>query len=524
MRPESGKHLDCSSHSCDPPRCHRICIVGLYENTVQYVFLCLHAERSLTRTVNYLIHPQPGTLAAPRVGSAVAVLVIYYILLIPVLVCYARLIYTILTDPGFLPYGPQWYAQHHTDRASHSNGLTTHGENDALPPEKKSQDDSSGCSTSRGPDLEAGSKHNIGMEFWHKDIFICNYDGRPAWCSTCMNFKPDRTHHCREVNRCVLKMDHFCPWVGGIVSETSLKFFMQLAAYTVLYTIHCLISMAYFVAERRKKTGELDVNMVVTVALGGLFLLFSFGITSSSVQLAMTNLTTVENLTKNTKVWYIAVLIPRPELSPPAGQPPKFMTITYPRPPEEQLILQQHGGYVPPAADTPSDNPMRSSSRAPSHYIPPRTFAILETRKGENPFDLGRLENLKQVLGYNCLDWILPWKRSPCADHSSPISSFKMNDDLIKRLQVEAGLLSEGEDNSEKRRHHGRSGKRNSIQGTNTEEGGSEERRRRHRRRHGRYHGRRQSQRGPARSRSSRREGRTARDGTEMHEVVADVR
>jgi len=49
-------------------------------------------------------------------------------------------------------------------------------------------------------------------QFYTKDVFTCEGDGRPIWCSTCLNWKPDRTHHCREVGRCVKKMDHFCPW------------------------------------------------------------------------------------------------------------------------------------------------------------------------------------------------------------------------------------------------------------------------------------------------------------------------
>lgn len=52
-----------------------------------------------------------------------------------------------------------------------------------------------------------------GLElFYTKDIFTCEMDGKPRWCSECMNWKPDRAHHCRSSGRCIKKMDHFCPW------------------------------------------------------------------------------------------------------------------------------------------------------------------------------------------------------------------------------------------------------------------------------------------------------------------------
>ncbi len=45
-----------------------------------------------------------------------------------------------------------------------------------------------------------------------KDVFVCEGDGRPKWCSECENWKPERSHHSRDVGRCVRKFDHFCPW------------------------------------------------------------------------------------------------------------------------------------------------------------------------------------------------------------------------------------------------------------------------------------------------------------------------
>lgn len=49
-------------------------------------------------------------------------------------------------------------------------------------------------------------------EWYSRDVFVCEPDGKPRWCWHCNCYKPDRSHHCSEVQRCVYKMDHFCPW------------------------------------------------------------------------------------------------------------------------------------------------------------------------------------------------------------------------------------------------------------------------------------------------------------------------
>ncbi|EGN98546.1 hypothetical protein SERLA73DRAFT_183607 [Serpula lacrymans var. lacrymans S7.3] len=35
------------------------------------------------------------------------------------------------------------------------------------------------------------------------------------WCRKCWAPRPDRAHHCSICDRCVLKMDHHCPWLGS---------------------------------------------------------------------------------------------------------------------------------------------------------------------------------------------------------------------------------------------------------------------------------------------------------------------
>lgn len=49
-------------------------------------------------------------------------------------------------------------------------------------------------------------------EYISKEVYACGPEGLPIWCSVCCNWKPDRSHHCSDVGKCVMKLDHFCPW------------------------------------------------------------------------------------------------------------------------------------------------------------------------------------------------------------------------------------------------------------------------------------------------------------------------
>lgn len=92
-----------------------------------------------------------------------------------------------------------------------------------------------------------------GLErFYSKDVFACDANGLPVWCGVCNNWKPDRSHHSSDVGRCVFKMDHFCPWVGGVVAENNFNFFIQFLCYAALYTLFDLIVMAIFFAETKQ--------------------------------------------------------------------------------------------------------------------------------------------------------------------------------------------------------------------------------------------------------------------------------
>lgn len=180
--------------------------------------------------VDYLISPFPRYARSPRVGTGTAIIVVFYVLLIPVIVTYLRLLYNVVWNPGYLPRGASSMQdqqdrtqasdrprrKHHRRRSSRAGAKTT----------EKTDRSEADVDVERGLEPNAGGKayplNTTGLEsFYTKDFFICQVDGRPSYCSTCCQFKTDRAHHCREVNRCVRKMDHFCPWCVCLVYHNS---------------------------------------------------------------------------------------------------------------------------------------------------------------------------------------------------------------------------------------------------------------------------------------------------------------
>lgn len=64
-------------------------------------------------------------------------------------------------------------------------------------------------------------------------------------CHKCNdNFKPSRAHHDSVTGRCIVKFDHFCPWVGNAVGATNHKFFVLFVGYTMA---SCLFSICLMV-------------------------------------------------------------------------------------------------------------------------------------------------------------------------------------------------------------------------------------------------------------------------------------
>ncbi|KAL0083332.1 DHHC palmitoyltransferase-domain-containing protein [Phycomyces blakesleeanus] len=124
--------------------------------------------------------------------------------------------------------------------------------------------------------------------------------GGPKWCEICQVWKPDRTHHCRVCDRCVLKMDHHCPWVNGCVGLENYRYFIQFICYTSgMATWIFLTTLASFIMYNSMSTFD-GVALAIFIISG--IVMFFIGIfTCSHLWLAMINRTTLENI--NFRQW-----------------------------------------------------------------------------------------------------------------------------------------------------------------------------------------------------------------------------
>mmetsp|Transcript_19808 Transcript_19808/g.29307 ORF Transcript_19808/g.29307 Transcript_19808/m.29307 type:complete len:379 (-) Transcript_19808:185-1321(-) len=68
---------------------------------------------------------------------------------------------------------------------------------------------------------------------------------RKRWCHRCNTFKPVRAHHCSICRRCIVKMDHHCPWMNNCIGIGNHKFFLQFIGYTFLLCIYSLVLVIF---------------------------------------------------------------------------------------------------------------------------------------------------------------------------------------------------------------------------------------------------------------------------------------
>lgn len=155
-----------------------------------------------------------------------------------------------------------------------------------------------------------------------------------------------------------------------------------------------------------------DGFYIGALGLGAFFDIFAITMTGTSVRYICMNLTNVDYLKSKVVVHTLAIRVPQ---GTPPG--PNYGIITYPLP--------------RPADRSPSPNlsgqtVIEENATSPRDLLASRSFAVVKTQMGENPWDLGAWRNWKSVMGDNIIDWLFPFNPPPCSNYVSNGSKYEM--------------------------------------------------------------------------------------------------
>jgi len=162
--------------------------------------------------------PDPGYVYSGSLGTCIALFVMFNVFFWH---CIAAFMTAIFTDPGVIPKEHRWVkGDFGIEDATESKFNRMLEDNDKEP------DSAESVEFVRSLPVVERKRTNT------KETF--------RFCKTCVIYKPDRAHHCRICQRCVLRMDHHCPWIANCVGFYNYKAFVLFLFYAILSSVWIL--------------------------------------------------------------------------------------------------------------------------------------------------------------------------------------------------------------------------------------------------------------------------------------------
>jgi len=94
-------------------------------------------------------------------------------------------------------------------------------------------------------------------------------------CPKCNdNFKPPRAHHDSVTGRCIVKLDHFCPWVCNAVGALNHKFFLLFILYAFCCSFVALVIVSVRLAQCGARPRDEEGSMCHSFHSLPVFMLF----------------------------------------------------------------------------------------------------------------------------------------------------------------------------------------------------------------------------------------------------------
>ncbi|KAF2262842.1 palmitoyltransferas-like protein PFA3 [Lojkania enalia] len=276
-------------------------------------------------------------------------------------------------------------------------------------------------------------QENGGLQFTSFTVKASTGDIR--FCKKCQTKKPDRAHHCSTCKRCVLKMDHHCPWLATCVGLRNYKPFLLFLIYLTLFCWTCFATSSSWVwkevlSEAQYTESLMPVNYVLLAVLSGIIGLVITGFTGWHLWLTIRGQTTIESLEKTR---YLSPV--RNAMKDHFNDRNYLDAQANGRLSIGDQLREIHANVLPGVTrPEEGESPSRSASRSPARdsvrvsngYSPPgynsyeqrerqqnydRYASYLDERDNEllpNAFDLGWQRNLAHVFGSTSMLWLVP--------------------------------------------------------------------------------------------------------------------
>uniref|UniRef100_F6UMH6 Palmitoyltransferase n=1 Tax=Ciona intestinalis TaxID=7719 RepID=F6UMH6_CIOIN len=106
------------------------------------------------------------------------------------------------------------------------------------------------------------------------------------FCQVCQGYKPPRAHHCRKCERCVLKMDHHCPWINnccGHFNHTNFVLFVFFAPVGCMHALIVMVATVWSQVFRRAEYLQIAVRPVNFSINAFLMNLFASGLAFGTI-------------------------------------------------------------------------------------------------------------------------------------------------------------------------------------------------------------------------------------------------
>lgn len=128
-------------------------------------------------------------------------------------------------------------------------------------------------------------------------------------CGICNGVKPPGSHHCRQCKRCVVGMDHHCPWINNCVGKRNKKAFLLFLFYVFglcLFHLANFMWAAVFCAFKQTECRwnfnfynpqELAI-IFASISLAMIFVTFTFVMLAFQLNLIRTNTSTIDRKNK----------------------------------------------------------------------------------------------------------------------------------------------------------------------------------------------------------------------------------